>query len=110
MRAKRTFDGLAVQRLRTCPALRRAQDNHRPLWTLYVRRSRRASLLLDAPDFLMGLVERGCHQRMHRVRILTLDEIWLVAISEKELLQFSAIHAGQHRWTGDLVSVEVQYR
>ncbi len=108
MRAPRILDWLAVHHLRSGPALGSAHHDHRPqrhpagfataIATLYVM------------DFVDDPVQRRSHQLVHFFRLMTFDEIGLVAVSGEKLREFVVAHASHHRGIGDLVSIQVQDR
>ena len=67
-------------------------------------------LPLDALDLLHSLVQGRCHQAVHRLRFMPLDEDGCPAAAAQELLQFLVRDACQHGGVGDLVAIEVQDR
>jgi hypothetical protein len=67
-------------------------------------------VLLDLPDVLDGLLQRGGHQLMHLFRLVAFDEIGRPAAAAQELLQFLVLDAGEDGRVADLVAVEVQDR
>ena len=109
VRAEGAFGRQAVDLFRAGPALGRAEDDHRPERALLeaVGARRRSGSIVNLGD---DLVERGGHQLVHRLGIVALDEIGLVAVAAEQLVQFLVADARQHRRVGDLVAVEVQDR
>src|SRR5262245_56106164 len=63
VRAPRSLSLVSVDFLRAGPALRRAQHDHRPLWS--ERGVRGPCLLLERADLSNGVFERRRHQLMH---------------------------------------------
>ena len=69
-----------------------------------------AGVLLDRANFQDALLQRRSHFLMHRGRIIALDEIRFVAVSDQQRLQFFMRNAREDRGIRDLVAVEVQHR
>ena len=65
---------------------------------------------LDLLDLVEHRVERGGELLVHRERVVTLDDVGMVAAAAQELAQLLARDAGEHGRVGDLVSVEVKDR
>ena len=109
MGAQRALDRHAVDLLRAGPALRRAQDDHRPARPLAwlagpgaragSPRSRRARRRARPPA--PGAPSSGSSP---------VDEARRVAVALEQRAQLVLGDAGQHRRVGDLVAVEVQDR
>ena len=111
VRAPEPFGLQPVDLFGSGPALRAAQDDHRPFWSR--RRCMRdpaARRMLDRADAIDRIVEHDCHPLMHQRRIVALDEQWLIAIADEKRAQFVVGNAGQDRRIGDLVAVEMQDR
>src|ERR1019366_10532391 len=108
MRPIRSLDLLAVHDLWPGPTLRRLEDDHRPVWPGYHTVASR--LRLDAPEHGNHRVERVRHELMHRCRLVSLDEVWAVAVAAEKLLQLLMADPRQQSRVGDLVAVEVQDR
>ena len=66
--------------------------------------------MLNALDVLYRGVQRRCHRLMHRLRLMSFDEIRCPPVSAQQLLQFLSADAGKHGWIGDLVTVQMQDR
>ena len=79
------FDHVAVYFLRTGPALRGAQNDHRPYRTRCIAGF--ACVLLNCLDFLNDDVHGLSHLAMHGHRIITLYEVRLPAAALEVLLQ-----------------------
>ena len=105
------LDRLAVDHGGTGPALRRAQDDHRPARPLGVARGRPG---LDAGDLVQHRVERLRHPLVHQERVLAVeatgDDVGRVAIAAHEVEQLALRDPGEDRRVGDLVTVQVQDR
>ena len=106
VRAECAFHFLAVYHLRTGPTFGTAQHNHRPGHACGNALSPR--LVLQIFDFGQHLVECGGHQLVHGLRVVSFDEIGIVAVA---LEQFPQLLIGQAREDGgvrDLVAVQMQ--
>lgn len=90
----------AVDLLGTCPALRRAKNDHRPARP--VCEASRAGVDLDAPDVAEDFVEDGCHPLVHVARLVTFDEPRRIAVADQELLELLPRNAPEDGGTGDL--------
>ena len=64
MRTPGTLDWLPIDALRSSPALRRAEDDHRPRAACSAPLTR--ALLWKLSDFREDSLERGGHEFMHR--------------------------------------------
>ncbi len=99
---------LAVDLRRAGPALRRAEDDHRP------GRPRHdpvaAGVVLDPADLRHDRVEHAGELLVDRFRLVPFDEVRLVAHALEELLQLVLRDAGEEAGVGDLVAVEVEDR
>ena len=99
---------LAVDLLRTSPALRSAHNDHRP------HRAFRESALprvgLNPADVADDRLERRRHELVHQSGVVALDEMRRVSVSAKKRLKLLVTDARQHRGIGDLVAVEMQDR
>ncbi len=107
MRPPGALDRQAVHFLRTRPAFRRAQDEHRPLRTL--GHAVLASCPLDFRDLVERLVE-SCRERLvHPHRLVTRhdDRPPAVALEQRDQLAFR--DPGEHRRVRDLVAVELEH-
>ena len=107
VRAERAFDLLAVDLLRSGPALRRPQHDHRP--RRLQLRGARAGLALDPADQLPGLVERRGHPGVDAV-VVTRDHERGPAESAVEREQLVVAHRPGDRRGADLVAVDVEDR
>src|SRR5262245_52485726 len=84
---------LPIDLLRARPALERAEHDHRP-----ARPSCEtvpARVALDAVDLVERRVERGCHELVHRGRVIAFNDMRRVAVAAKELLELLAADTGQ---------------
>ena len=99
---------LAVDLRRAGPALRRAEDDHRPGRPLDVALG--AGVGPDLLDLRHDRVEHAGQLLVDRLRIVSLDEVRLVAHALEELLQFVLRDAGEEAGVGDLVAVQMQDR
>ena len=116
MGAPRALDELAVHLVRPGPALRGAQDEHRPAGPVDAPLG--VELLLgvgaDAGDLGDDLVQRGGHPLVDGHGVLAvepaLDDVRAVAVPFELPEQLVLRDPGQDRRVGDLVAVEVQDR
>ena len=67
-------------------------------------------MLLDRANLQDALLQSRSHFLMHRRRVIALDEIRFVAVSDQQRLQFFVRNAREDRGIRDLVAVEVQHR
>ena len=108
VRAEGPLDRNAVHLLRAGPALRGAEDDHRP--DRPPSEPAGASLLLDGADLLVALVQGGREPLVDSGRIISFHEIGIVAMAVEVVRQFLRLDARQDRRPGDLVAVQVQDR
>ena len=106
VRAPRALDRLAVDLLRARPALRRAQDDHRPARPF--GRLARARRLLDPGDVVERVVERGGELAVHVRGVVAGDEQRPVAVALEERDELVLGDAREHGRVRDLVAVQVQ--
>jgi hypothetical protein len=69
-----------------------------------------AGVGLNLLDFGHDPIERAGHQLVHRLGLMALDEIGMVAVAAEQGLQFLVADPGQDGGPGDLVAVQVQDR
>ena len=69
-----------------------------------------ARVVLDPPDLVDDLVERGGHRLVHRLGLVALDEPRAVAVAGHQRVELVVRDPGQDGRVGDLVAVEVQDR
>ena len=86
VRAEAALDHLAVHLFRAGPALRRAQDDHRPLYAAVVVVC--AGFFADGEDFTDDFVHGLGHELVHGHRIVSLDKVGLPTAAFKEFLHF----------------------
>ncbi len=98
---------LVVDLARAGPALGGAQDDDGPQRAEGLARV--AGLLLEAPDLEHAVFEGRGHGLVHRVDVVALDEVGLVAVADKEVLELAVADAGEDGRVVDLVAVEVQH-
>ena len=126
VRAPRALDALAVDAIGAGPALGRLQHDHRPARAIEALRAGRplaragraqrarhamlARVALDLPDAGERGLERRRHSQMHLARIVSADEMRLVAVAAQQLSQLVVADAREHRRIGDLPAVQVQDR
>ena len=108
MRAPRSFGLQPVHGLGAGPAFRRTQDDHWPHRPFASRV--RARVGLDAANPVDHPIERCSHRLVHLVGLLAFDEVRLVAVTAKKLVELLVAYAGKHRWTRDLVAIQVKDR
>ena len=109
MRPPRTLDRFAVDEFRPGPALGRTKDDHRPAWALQALfPAGRAGRALDVSNLKQYSVECPRKSLMHQARIVTLDEMRVVAVAAEQFGQFLPADAGQHGRVGDLEPVQMK--
>ena len=106
--APEAFDLVAINFLRARPALRAAQDDHRPARSIELSGSPR--LALDAADFQNALFHRLGHLLMHAHRVGAFDEVRGPAIAFEKIFELFVRDAREDRRVVDLVAVEMQDR
>ena len=99
---------LAIDFRRAGPALRRAEDDHRPRGAFDVAFASR--LGPDLFDFCNDRVEHARQLLMNCLGVASFDEIRFVAHALEELLQFVLRDAGQEARVGDLVAIQMEDR
>ena len=65
---------------------------------------------LDALQIMDDAIERGRHELVHRLRIAAFDEVRLVPVAAKQMIELFVADAREHARVGDLVAVQVQDR
>ena len=111
VRSKRAFHDLSVDLMRSGPALRGAQDQHRPLRSC--RRPAGACGVLEGVDVVEGFVEGGCEALMSsgcRLVELDADDQRPPAVALEQGRQLALGDAREHGRVGDLVAVQVEDR
>ena len=108
VRAPVVLGAPAVDLLRAGPALGRAQHDHRPARAF--RETVASRVRLDALDLADDRVQGGGHELVHRLRVVSLDEIRCVPVATEQLVQLLMADPGQDAGIGDLVAVEMQDR
>ena len=108
MGAPIAFGLLAVDRLRTGPAFRRAHDDHRPGRAL--REPLAARLMLDVANIVDHFLQRLGHQFVHDLRIVTLDKMGFITVAAHQMIELVVRDARENGRIGDLVTVEMQDR
>ena len=103
MGAPAAFDRVAVDLLRTGPALRGAQHEHRPARALRLAALARGAL--DAPNLADRPVERRSHLLVHCHGLIALDEARLPPAAAEEALDLLVAHAGEDGRICDLEAV-----
>ncbi|MGX1246957.1 hypothetical protein RKD46_008061 [Streptomyces pseudovenezuelae] len=90
------------------PALRSAQDDHRPVGAL--GHPVLAGAALDRVDALQGVVHGGGHGPVHGHGVVAGDVDRRVAVAAQQFVEFGLGEPGEEGRVGDLVAVEVQDR
>ena len=108
MGAPIAFGLLAVDRLRTGPAFRRAHDDHRPGRAL--REPLAARLMLDVANIVDHFLQRLGHQFVHDLRIVALDKMGFITVAAHQMIELVVRDARENGRIGDLVAVEMQDR
>ena len=106
--APRSLDRDAVDRRRARPALRGAQDDHRP-----ARSPARALVtgrVLDVADLVERVVERLGERLVDELRVVTADQQRPVPVALEQRDQLALRDPREHRRVGDLVAVQVEDR
>ena len=106
MGSKRPFDLQAVDDLWSRPAFGRFEDDHGPARSSRVVLA--AGIALKSMDVLNGSVERGGHEFVHLLRLVSFHKVRRPATAPQELIQFLMLDAGEYGWIADLVAVQVQ--
>ena len=107
MCAEAVFYLLAVYDLRTCPALRRTEDDHRPHRSFL--NAVLARSFLYSLDLFDNGIESFSHQLVHGLGVIALYEIRLPAAALKEFPDLVMRNSREDGGVGDLVAVEVEY-
>src|SRR5262245_12003760 len=108
VRAPIVLGTLAIDFLRTRPALGCAKYNHRPAGAL--RDTMLTRIRFYSLNFADDSIERVGHQFVHLFRLMPLDEIRRVAVAAEEMLSVFMTDPGENAGIGDLVAVEVKDR
>ncbi len=108
VRAPVALDLLAVNLLRTGPALGSPQHDHRPERALFGAALPR--LALNGVDAVDDAIHRGGHLLVNVLGVISLDDPRLVAVADHQVMQFIVRNPRQNGRVGDLVAVEVQDR
>jgi hypothetical protein len=103
-----TLQVIVVKLARSGPALRTSENDHGPQGSLGLARV--TTFLLDLSDLVHTVFERRGHGLMHRLNIVTLDKVWLPAVTDKEALEFSVRDSSKNSWVVDLIAVKVKNR
>src|SRR5215471_5940623 len=108
MGAPEPLEIMSVDSARGCPALRRAEYDHRPA------RARDVALLAGSmsifTNFFDATFHSSCHGLMHAVNVGTFHKIRVPAKSAEEILELLVRDSGQQCWVIDFVSIEVENR
>ena len=104
--AEGVFDLQTVHDFRACPALGRAQHDHRPEGALVALAL--ARFLLDILDLLDALVQRFRHLFVHGHGVVAFHKVGLPAASVEEALYLVVRDARKNRRVVDFVPVQVQ--
>ena len=106
------FHRLSVHKLRSCPSLGGAHDQHRPRRPL-----KRLSLGCGFARFLLdggNAVQHGVKDRrgllVHGLRVVAFQRERLVAVAAHQFFQLGMGNPREDRGVGDLVAVQVQDR
>src|SRR5208282_1019436 len=80
-----------------------------------VRTSDAASIVLtrvflNRSNFVNDGVQSTGHKLMHRLGLVSLDEIWFPAVPGEELGEFVIVHTRKHRGIRDLPAIEMENR
>src|SRR5579863_4032832 len=111
MRAPGTLHRLAIDELRSCPALWGAKDYHGPARTLQILSLAKGPRGALNPAYsCQSHIERASERLMHDRRIAALNETRIIAVAVQQIRQFLAADACLHCRIGDLEAVEVKYR
>ena len=103
MGAEGSLNLLAIYEFRTGPALRSAQDDHRPLRTLRILLI--SCVFLDSLDLLDDGIHGLCHLLMHGHRIVALNKVRLPAAALEEGLDLVVGDTGKDGRVADLISI-----
>ncbi len=108
VRAERPLRRQAVDFLGPCPALGRAEHDHRP--PCAAGRLAGARTPLDRSDLVGDLVQGLRHQLVHPGRVRALHEPGRIPVPLEQRAQLLRGYPGQHGRIGDLVAVQMQHR
>ena len=100
------LDGLAVHYLRASPALRGAQNDHRPLDMAHILASTGA--LLDIVDLFDDGIQGLSHLLVHGHRVVAFNEVRLPGAATEEAFHLFMGHTAKDGGVGDLVAIQVQ--
>src|SRR5579859_194969 len=106
VRAKRSFDWLAIYHLRPGPAFRRAERDCRPART--AGHAVGAGVILNITNALVAGVKSRREGLVELCWVIAFDKMYCVAISFEERPYIVIARPGQHRRAADFVAVEMQ--
>ena len=106
--AEGPFDRDSIDFFRTCPTLRRAQDDHRPHG--HAGSFSFPRILLNRLNFVHNRVERVRHLLMDSFGLVAFNEKGLVPIPGVKLYQIIVRHAARYSRVGDFVAIEMKDR
>src|SRR5688572_18534429 len=101
------FDASTLDHLRSSPALRRSQKDHRPAWT--IDRAILARGNLDLANAGVGAIERVPQLLVHQAWIRSGNDVSLPPDPRKELREILVARARRNGRARDLEPVEMQY-
>src|ERR1700730_10062990 len=113
VRTECALDWHTINFFRACPALRSAQDDHRPRLLMLVFTCPSLSgpgILLNISYARVAAIESTREQLVHDFGIVAFNEIRCVAKPFVKGDKFCITRASRDRGAGDLVTIEVQNR
>ena len=66
--------------------------------------------MLNLLDLFDRDIQCHGHRLMHFLGIIAFDKVGRPPVATQQLLKFLMLDAGQHRWVGNFVAVEMQDR
>ena len=100
------LEEMSVHLTRSCPALRRAEHDHRPAWASQVVMFPGSMTMFT--NFIDAALHGRRHCLMHAVDIGSFHKIRSPAATTNEVLEFVVRDSRQQSWVIDLVFVEVE--
>ena len=91
MRAPCSFHRLSIHCFWSSPALRRSQNDHRPVGK--VCPFGLSGIVLDSMNFLDNVVQSRSHRLVHLLRFMAFEEIRLPSISREQFCERGIGHA-----------------
>src|ERR1700730_2192364 len=110
MRTPEALEPLAVNLLWTCPSFRSSHYDHRPSRASRICRGALSGVFLDLANLEDATFERRSHQLMHRLRLIALYHVWLIAIAIEQAFQFVSRYPCEYRRVRNLIAIQMENR